>query len=438
MHKKIAAAVLGVALLGTSQFAISEPVTAVAAGAIAEGASTTVLLQGIRSLINDSLNKAQNTGDYLLFRAGTELKSVIDTWEQANTNLLNTAFHNLDESQRKFFADANAAAMKLNRGVADQMEAATKIAELMNQTVQDVDIFNGGLALFRYSPRIAYPGMGDDVSLTLRGVNFDDADPQIRLPSGAMAKRVSLTKQEAVYSIPASEFTFQPARPSFAPLQVVYHNPSKDFFGKVGDFFKGRSNKVSTDIAIMQLPQKLGEYHLVAKKIITDKQTVSREREFHHSGRNEEKAFPQNPHANGWLIDVASIREVRQWGESGNGCHPLTKTPHGFAIEVRVGVIRTLTNPNAPGYQHCIFTWNEYLEAPAVSTLAPVSGSISWQQDVPLELPENKDSFLLKIKTWGGTERAMAGSQDERFYRVVEAGRSLVIQPQIPADLNGL
>lgn len=410
----------------------------VAGAAIVEGAKTTVLINSIRTLINDAIDKAQNTGNYLLFKNGTELKSVIDTWEKANSTLLDKTFRELNDSQRRFFSEANSSAQKLNQDVTAQMEAATKIAELLNQTLADVRIFDGGLALFRYAPRIVYPGMTGEISFTVRGVNFDDADPQLTLQNGNTAKRVSLSKQEAVFVIPSSAFSYQPEATSFAKLTLSYLNPSDGFFGRLADFFNGRKERRSTEIAVMQLPQQLGTYVLQYRTRDTIRDTWDGEREFYWSGRDESRIETQGPHDNGWRMDIASLHQGRVWGEAGRGCYVQSNNEHGFAIEIRVGRISTILNPNAPGYQHCIWHWKEYMERQVINDQPPSNGKIGWTNDIPITLPANRESFVLRIRTWSGLERAIAGSQTEPFYQVSETGNTVIIRPQIPNDLNGI
>ena len=63
---------------------------------------------------------------------------------------------------------------------------------------------------------------------------------------------------------------------------------------------------------------------------------------------------------------------------------------------------------------------------------------MGWTSDIPLALPANRESFVLRLRTWHGLERAIAGSQTEAFYQVSESGNTLILRPQIPTDLNGL
>ena len=436
MRKVLAAFPILLALFLLAPPVVAEPL--VAGAAIVEGAKTAALINSIRTLINDAIDKAQNTGNYLLFKSGTELKSVIDTWEKANANLLNKAFQELNDSQRRFFSEANSSAQKLNQDVAAQMEAATKIAELANQTVADVRIFDGGLALFRYAPRIVYPGITGEIVFTVRGINFDDADPQLSLQNGIPTKRISLSKQEAVFVIPSSAFSYQPQATSFAKLTLSYLNPADGLFGRIADSFRGRKERRSTEIAVMQLPEQLGTYVLQHRTRDTTRDTWNGAREFYWSGRGDSRTETQGPHDNGWRMVIAALHQGRVWGEAGRGCHLLSNNEHGFAIEIRVGTIRTLRNPNGPGYQHCIWHWQEYIERQVINDQPPANGVIGWTSDIPFTLPANRESFVLRIKTWHGLERAIAGSQTEPFYQISEAGNTVIIRPQIPSDLNGL
>lgn len=146
--------------------------------------------------------------------------SMIDTWEKANPTLVDKTFRELDKSQRKFLTGANIAAKKLNQDAAAQKYAATMIAELANQAVADAGIFDGKLALFSYSPRIANPGMRKSLSLIIRGINFNKANPRITLPNEKSASRVSLSKHEAVFSVPTSVFKLELSKAGFASLKL--------------------------------------------------------------------------------------------------------------------------------------------------------------------------------------------------------------------------
>lgn len=412
----------------------SEPVTIITS--IVGSASVGATLQGISGLVEDSIDKAQNTGDYLLFKSATELKSVISTWESANQNLLDKTFNELNESQRIFFNNINATANQLNSNVENHLETATRIAELANQSVQDIRIFDGGLGLFRYSPRIVYSGIPEDVTFIIRGVNFDKADPKLVLPSGGNANRVSLTRQEAVFVFSKDEFKFNDIKAEFTNLKLEYLAPSDSVFGKIKDTFRGRKTIKSANISILQLPNNLGNYSLTYKTKESHKEIWSGERQFHHSGRNSSATFNQGPHDNNWKMIISSLGKAREWGRAGKGCSVVTNNEYGFSIKIQVGVIRELFNPNAPGYQHCIYRWQEFTEYQQEKEFPELNGRLKWEIDSAIALPENLKSFKLNISTWDGKTRVFNGSASETFYKIDESKDLLIIKPQIPKDLN--
>ena len=387
-----------------------------------EETRTSQLLQSIRSFINDAVDIPQNTGNYRLFKSGTELKSIIDTWEKANANLSDKTFRELDQSQQQFFDSVYTAATELNQDTAAQMGAATIIAKVANQAIEDPRLFDGKLALFQYSPRIVYPGMSKVVSFTIRGNNFDISNPRITLPNGESASRVSLSKHEAVFSVPSSVFKFEPLKTEFVKLKLSYQNSKK--------------KREKTDITVLQLPLKISDFTLQIRTQDTMRDTWEGKRQFYWSGREASKTLSQGPHDNGWRIDVSSLRQGRVWGEAGKGCFITSNNEHGFAIEVRIEAVRTGLNPDVPAYQYCEWQWEEYLDKQVISQQPPISGQINWSKDVSVSLPVNTASISLRVKTWDSIERVITGSQAEPFYRVVYAGDFLVIKPQFRADLN--
>lgn len=414
--------------------ALSEPVSI--ATSIAGSASVGLTLESIKGLVEDSIDKAQNTGDYLLFKGSTELKSVISTWESANKNLIDKTFSELNDSQRKFFNDLNATAQQLNSDIGNHLETTTQIAELTSQIVQDVKIFDGGLALFRYSPRIVYKEMPKNVIFTIRGVNFDKADPQLILPSGNNAKRVSLTKQEAIYTFSNNEFKFKENESEFTNLKLQYLSPSDTLIGKIDDVIRGRKQLKRTEISLLQLPENIGNYTISYTVTEELKEFWKGQHQFHHSGRNSDTTQNQGPHDNGWKMVISSVTKTKEWGEAGHGCQIATNNEFGFSIYISVGKISTLLNPNAPGYQHCIYTWQEYKDYKNELILPEIYGQLKWNTDSAIVIPDNKKSLKLTINTWDGKTKIFNGTATDSFFSIQESNNLILIKPKIPKDLN--
>lgn len=405
---------------------------------VAEGVTVGASLIAISDIVEDVIDKAENTGDYLLFKAATELKSLIDSWERANSNLIDKSLDRLNDSQRKFFGDAEVAAEKIKRGGEEAVEGATKITELANQTVADLKIFDGKPGVFRYSPRITYPGETQNLNFVVRGINFDRGNPELLLPDGKIAERTSLLKQEVVFTVPISVFKYKNNKTSTAKFKFLYSNLSRNWLANLINRARGESDRAYTDLAIMQLPKTLGNYNLKTKVKQIKRDIWKGSREFHHSGRDSSRTFTQNPHANGWRIDISSIKRGKTWGEKGKECSLNSKNEHGFSIKIRTGTIRKLNNPNGAGYQHCIWNWQEYKDEIIIKDAPIHNGTISWNKDVLINLPDNKSSYDLTVNSFDGKEKRFVRSGLHTFYQVTEAGNSIVIEPIVPKDLNKL
>lgn len=396
----------------------------IATNFIDKGSHAEVLLKHIRVAINDAMDMDRNTGNYQLFKTGTELKSIMDTWENAHAAIGDKTYEALDKAQQTFIADAYAAAKKLNQDAAPQIESAVMIEHLAGLSSADAGIFEGNPALFSYAPRIVHPGMNGVLSFTIRGMNFRKAKPRIILPNGKFAHRVSLSNHEAVFSLPISNFKFDQLKPSFATLRLSYLNAKKI--------------RASTDIAVLQLPQKFSDFTLQIKTQDTVRDTWEGNRQFYWAGREQSKTLSQGPHDNGWRILAASVRQGQVWGQAGKGCSVASNGEYGFAIELRHGAVKAGLNAGASPYQYCEWHWKEYFDRHIITDQPPVVGQLNWLEKVTLPLPQNTASTLLLIKTWDGIERAITGSRTELFFQVVDAGNVLEIKPKIPDDLNAL
>ncbi|WP_157660778.1 hypothetical protein [Burkholderia ubonensis] len=72
-----------------------------------EAVTKATTITEIKGIIDSTIDKATNAGNFLVLKAATEAKSVIDTWVEGSKALLDVAFDRLNDSQRQFFANNN-------------------------------------------------------------------------------------------------------------------------------------------------------------------------------------------------------------------------------------------------------------------------------------------------------------------------------------------
>jgi len=433
---------------------------------IVETASTLVTIESIRQLINQAIDTATNRGDYLLFKAATELKGVVDSWEKANSRLIKQTFSQLDAQQQQFFRDSDKLATRLNDVATNQLETTRQIGELASQTVADIKFWDGKAAVLRSSPTVIHPAVSEEVLLSVRGVSLDSANPRLRNAStNEDYKRIDLKRQEVQFSIPRSTFEFLMVKPSRLQLELVYDNPMDGIL----NWILGKREEVVLPLSLLQLPQRLGEYTVSITTSTTTRLTQPKEREFSysHGGNSEACDIQQVGPSNDFLINVDSLapfaranpeagKKIRlplvgeitlppklpsEWGRNGSW-RVESKAPQGFAIRLCAKRWHGPGIDSGPGNQHVYLKWEEYKEVTNdVQQANPLkTGALLWTADENVALPPDTKAINVRITTFNGFSREATYSRFDDFFEVDynSATKQLILRPRIPASLSGL
>jgi len=395
---------------------------AVSSESIDGNISVQLLLGTIQKSAGDALEIARNSGDYRLFKNTVELKSILDAWENANPGLKDKAYKTLKKPQQEFVEGVHSASKKLEKNSGDAQPVLEIISKLENQAVIDASILNGKPAIFSYAPRILTPEMKGNIFFTIRGINFKKVKPRIRLPNKKLARRMSLTNREAVFSIPASVFKFDRSKAGIARLTFSYLSSKK--------------TRKQTEISVLLLPQMLAEFTLQINTRDTVRDIWEGSRQFYWAGDTESKILSQGPHDNGWRIMASSLKQGRVWGQAGKGCSLASSDERGFAIEVRLDVTEKGVKGSATPNQYCEWHWKETFDRQVITPQEPINGNLNWSQNLSLPLPINTAGLLLQVMTWNGNAHAITGSFTEPFFEVIKSEEVLEIRPRLPDDLN--
>lgn len=100
------------------------------------GLTTSATISQIFSGLDQLISSAQDAGDYLTMRAAIEAKGVIETWKEANKELLDKAFSELSETQRQTFNNARQLTERANQDVANRLETTQLLVNQANQLVE--------------------------------------------------------------------------------------------------------------------------------------------------------------------------------------------------------------------------------------------------------------------------------------------------------------
>lgn len=433
-----------------------------ASSAVLETATTFVTIESIKSLINGVIDTATNRGDYLLFKGATELKGVIDSWEKANSRLLTQVFVSLDAQQQRFIRDLDNLVVRLNDSAADQLETTRQIALLGNQTVNDAKFWSGKAAILYSSLSVVHPAMTQNISITIRGVSLDDANPRLHNPStGQEFSRVTLNRQEATFELPKNAFTFNQEVPTRLQLEIIYTNPQDGFAG-----FFGAREEVALPLSLLQLPTKLAGYEVFVTTSQLTRHTQTKYREFSFSSGDytERCEIQQQEPSNDYVINVdtiaptsrphpqagkffgfvqipADLKLPEAWGRGGNWKFE-SKLPHGFAVKLCATRWHGPGLDSGPGDQHVYIRWEEYRDSAAdtVPTTAYRAGVLGWNADEGFDLPPSTKAIRVRLQTFDGKVHEATYSKPFEFVEIDynSSTKQMVIRPKIPSTLKGL
>lgn len=425
----------------------------------AEPVTTALTLGGIVTILKDAIQKAENTGDYLAWRAGIEAKLVLDSWKVVNTHLLDKAFADLNQTQASFFRRLDSTIKQAN--VPGQIEQLTKITELLNQTVNDAVFWDNNTGIYRHYPSVIHPEIKHNLSVTIRGINLDKNNPTLEFQDETMeAKKVDVKRQQIIFEIPNSLIIHDEKKMLRLTGTLAYDLPK-------GIFEFGKAKRVRLPISFLLLPKKLGDYEVRAINVTINKEYLPNEltREFHYSSGSlgqDCKSFMQRP-KEGYFIDTESIRVVPPWvpeqiirlppfmvalkipahhgravwGENGSWGYK-DRTKHGISVEVCAARQNKPIELYPPGYQHVIVGWKEYKEVPISNDITIKSGVLTWTNEIEIILPLGSKSPIVEASFFNinGTKKILPLG-GVKFLKIDWDGkRRLILKPITPQDLT--
>ncbi|MBP8648567.1 MAG: hypothetical protein KBI02_09205 [Thermomonas sp.] len=401
---------------------------------VAESVGTGVMIDQIFSGLNELIDHATDSGDYLLARAGIEAKESITAWKSANSDLLDKAFSELDAASRENFARAQQLIANANAGVGDRLETTQQITENANQIVESIPLSGKDSYILRFLPRIVPPTGGNDFLVRIRGVNLDRADPQIHL-GNRLAERTLTGPLEAQFKIPRSSLPAASLGTQVIPLKVTYSTPRKSLWGKIS----GGRERVARELALIRLPDTIGTYRgtAIVKTSTREAETVSWNLDqFKATKRREYRMIKPG---DGWIWDMSAPMSLAQGkGEKGRceGIVASESSKDGLKVFAHLDEIKDRRHPfGAPGYVNCTLKATRYKDLPGTRKTLLAMGSLTWGKDSAIDLPEGVESLEISVTTFDGRTRLFTGTGTDKFFDVRREPERLLIEPKVPNDL---
>jgi len=414
-------------------------VTNFAQAQIVETATTKLALDEIKSGLSDIVDDAMNRVDYTVAKAAIEALSVIDAWEKANTNLLNTAFNRLDASTQNMFRSADALVQKTMDKIDNSLETAQNITNDFNQIAESLIVGKGRSFISRYSSPVLSPFITRDKIIEITGVNLDKSDLKVKI-NGEYIEVPIVGPTKANLTIPFEMIKMARANGSNIIIEVKHLTKDGNKF-----LFFPRYKEVNRELIFRTLPEQFATYELTGiRKFKKEKKQNYRSDAGRFEGKNKEINKIAKP-LEDWQWDLRNGESSRDnfkvvstgGGEKGR-CQKIVwneSSVNGISVNARVDQIKELHKARIKdGYCHCGVEGPIYRMIDASEDMKSISGNLTWS-DKYISIPNDVVSWVLKLKLFTGEERIITNSDAAKLFEVIKSNNNIVIKPLEPKGL---
>jgi hypothetical protein len=413
-------------------------------GEIVSGVSTNVAISQIKNGLQDLINKSMDRADYSMAKAAIQALGAIDAWKQANIDLLETAFEELDEKSRNIFENSSVLINQANVVVANNLETTRQIVENANQITESIPGSGKRSFILRYYPSVISPLEKDSVLIRLKGVNLDIANIHATLPNGENQTIKIVGPTEGSFWLPISLLSFGKEKHQVFDIKINHVTRSGSRM-----LFWPKYENVERTLLFGTLPSQVGTFTLNATRSFNEEERMIHTQDMgRFEGRNtnvEKVATPPS----GYLWDLRSGVSARSnfqiistgSGEAGR-CQEIIwngSNEHGIIGRARCDEIRQIRNFSVrydDGYKHCGIRGPIYRFIPTSEEITPKTGSIYWGKDQIIELPTDVSKFTLRIELYTGEEKVITNSYSDNTFEVKKENNRIILRTKIPTDIN--
>lgn len=432
--RRSSVAVAMAAIIATVPGAVAPATATAQVGAVASSVTTGVVIDQIADRLNETLDKATASGDFLAMRASQEALYVIDAFKKANQELLDDAFHRIGAERRAVLNGLRQTTEAIEQGRVDTLQKLQETSDQMDRLVRD-STFKRQPVIYRYRGAIVTPGETQDIRLSVSGYRLTTDRPYLLFRG---QRYPAIEEGETLrFELPRNLFTVDPARLKSETATLVLYARYGGFLG-----MWQRTREERTNINLVTLPGQLGSVEVRYTEIATVKreQAFSRDDSHRKSGHGgwDCQQFAFNPTVSDRRIDPART-SVREGSGNSNGKLEAVSV-RDVGVSYRICARRPHFAPG-PGYRHAHLrgfeVWTETENRPQSATQP-----LTWTTDAVFPVPDRNNGLLVAVTDFTGVQRVVTASGgDAGRYATVNYDSDsdvVLVRPKIPADLNAL
>ncbi|TIM76477.1 MAG: hypothetical protein E5Y58_05330 [Mesorhizobium sp.] len=412
---------------------------------VLEGIGVSVLMDQFFGSLDGTIKKAQDAGDFVLWRAAIQVRDALDAWKRTNGELLDKAFDELDDAESKFVRDVNALLDQGTLQVGIALDRAEEINLAFTQTVSTTIFASGDPWIMSYTPRVVTPVGEDNFLLVVSGPNLANANARLEIEPpvdmiGPKAMEIAATMARA--NLPFEERTSK-----FVTLPLTYLSVATVWY-KPWTWFSSERGK--SDLTFWLLPTVPASYQITTKIRVDAPETKIEVLNLGtFRGRNSEidRAVPIPAYEQGWRLDLYRRGEIRLHDRGGDrgrceGIRQPSITANGLTMYARVDN-RDSIRGRRDAFVNCaislplIKAGTADVDGPSKPDPAGAElgwADLAWNKDETFELPQNLVGLRIIVRTFDGNERTYTGAAAEKFLRISQSDNLLTLRAQAPKE----
>jgi hypothetical protein len=375
--------------------------------------------------VDDALARAGREANYAMFAAAADLRLLIQSFQLEARGALDEPPSRLPPPERRRFESIQQAVAEMQKAASLPRSEARETLTGVRRLGRDVAPKDGEAQFLAASPSVLSPRSADAAHFTLRGVSLADSEPHLFLGSNE-ARLLTLSRQQAVFSIPVEALDFNDTVPTVRSGRVLLKARTCTWL------IFCRSAPREYPVSLLLLPRRLATVQIMVNRKV--KQRAYEKLDAHGAMQEAgaDKLFSrtfdyttddltllscsteaQAPHASGYLIDADSLSTTVKSSAGETRSRIAAAAPEGFTMELcaQAQISHLMKTSGAISVQA---TWKEYQMADVVQPAESLATQpLTWGSPIEVSLPPETSAIAIQVDYFDGSSVTYTGDASD-------------------------
>ena len=413
-------------------FALALPTQAHAqiagAGSIAASASIDAVITGVRNALQEVISQAEVAGTVVSFRVASDAKILLQNLDTMGKELSGKVFRDLTEAQQAALNNLMALSKETSKDLGKNIGQLDDAIKSAGEELSRIPGVSDRPFVSSYSPSYLLR-QDKEFDVVVKGSLLNTEKLQLTVGQ-TECKLLSSVEKALRFSCPGTTL----GKSQEWVSGTLKFTRSKKWF----QFWK-EDDHYQYQVAIRAIANEMGVYALdVTTRGTVDERVPRSAQNGHrndHCQGGHSVVWTYSP-TQGCFVDMGTVQVIpsKSSNSTYNGVVNLTNL--GFQVS---GVVRNngQCGPfgiprDGRGNLDVNANWIDVCTRPKMTDLPAAPGTLSWDRETVLTLPENLAKFVLRVKLANGMERIVSGAGSFGWFVVEynDATKILVLRPR--------